>query len=52
MSRIKKNNKTNKKSVKNNHKNYKIEALEPRMLMDATVSQWMYEVVDVALTTQ
>lgn len=52
MSRIKKNNKTNKKSVKNNHKNYKIEALEPRMLMDATVSQWMDEIDEVNLTTQ
>lgn len=50
MSRIKKNNKTNKKSVKNNRKNYKIEALEPRMLMDGdsddnpTILQWMNEV--------
>ena len=52
MSRIKKNNKTNKKSVKNNHKNYKIEALEPRMLMDATVSQWIDEIDEVNLTTQ
>ena len=44
--------KNDKKSVKKIRNNYRIESLEPRMLMDASASQWMYEVVDVALTTQ
>lgn len=34
----KKNNKGSKK--KNNRKNYKIESLEPRLLMDASVNDW------------
>lgn len=34
----KKNNKGSKK--KNNRKNYKIESLEPRLMMDATVNDW------------
>lgn len=37
----KKNN--NKKNKKISRKNYKIESLEPRLLMDATVSQWQEE---------
>ncbi|WP_407449755.1 hypothetical protein [Fibrobacter sp.] len=37
----KKNN--NKKNKKIFRKNYKIESLEPRLLMDATVSQWQEE---------
>lgn len=37
----KKNNKGSKK--KNNRKNYKIESLEPRLLMDASVSDWSDE---------
>ena len=36
-------NKKNKKSKKNNRKNYKIESLEPRLLMDASVSDWSDE---------
>ena len=34
MSKFSKKNKTSKK---NNRKNYKIESLEPRLLMDATL---------------
>ena len=37
----KKNN--NKKNKKISRKNYQIESLEPRLLMDATVSQWQEE---------
>lgn len=33
----------NKKSKKNSRKNYKIESLEPRLLMDATMDQWHEE---------
>ena len=37
MSKSKKNN---KKSANKNRKNYKIESLEPRLLMDASVNDW------------
>ncbi len=41
MSRFKKNN---KKSVKNSRNNYKIESLEPRLLMDAALADdWIKE---------
>ena len=33
-------NKNNKKSANKNRKNYKIESLEPRLMMDASVSDW------------
>ena len=33
-------NKNNKKSANKNRKNYKIESLEPRLLMDASVNDW------------
>jgi hypothetical protein len=39
----KKNIKGDKK--KNNRKNYKIESLEPRLLMDASVNEWCTVVV-------
>ena len=42
MSYFKKNN---KKSANKNHKNYKIESLEPRLMMDATVNDWCTVVV-------
>jgi hypothetical protein len=38
-------NKKNKKSKKSNRKNYKIESLEPRLLMDASVNDWCTVVV-------
>ncbi len=41
MSNFKKNN---KKSANKNHKNYKIESLEPRLMMDASVSDWENEI--------
>ena len=42
MSYFKKNN---KKSANKNHKNYKIESLEPRLMMDGTVNDWCTVVV-------
>ncbi len=42
--------KNNKKSAKKNHNNYKIESLEPRMLMDAAASEWLYEIKDTTLS--
>jgi len=41
MSNFKKNN---KKSANKNRKNYKIESLEPRLMMDASVSDWENEI--------
>lgn len=41
MSNFKKNN---KKSANKNRKNYKIESLEPRLMMDATVADWQNEI--------
>ena len=41
MSYFKKNN---KKSANKNHKNYKIESLEPRLMMDASVTDWENEI--------
>ena len=42
--------KNNKKSAKKNHNKYKIESLEPRMLMDAAASEWLYEIKDTTLS--
>ena len=33
-------NKKNKKNANKNRKNYKIESLEPRLMMDASVNDW------------
>lgn len=41
MSNFKKNN---KKSANKNRKNYKIESLEPRLMMDASVTDWENEI--------
>lgn len=43
MSKSIKNNKKNKKSKNNKRNSYKIESLEPRLLMDASVSDWSDE---------
>lgn len=43
MSNFNKNIKKNKKNGNKNRKNYKIEPLEPRLLMDASVSDWSDE---------
>ena len=45
----KKNN--NKKNKKISRKNYKIESLEPRLLMDATVDQWQEELDSISAIT-
>lgn len=39
-----KNIKKNSKNKKNNLNNYKIESLEPRLLMDASVDDWNKDV--------
>ena len=43
--------KNNKKSIKKfNHNAYKIESLEPRVMMDADASQWLEEIDSIALS--
>ena len=49
MSKSKKNN---KKSKNNKRNSYKIESLEPRLLMDAAASQWNDEIEDMTLSAQ
>ena len=49
MSKFKKNN---KKSKNNKRNSYKIESLEPRLLMDAAASQWNDEIEDMTLSAQ
>lgn len=44
--------KNNKKSAKKNRNNYKIESLEPRMLMDATAYDWLVETYATNLSSQ
>ena len=44
MSNFNKNIKKNKKNGNKNRKNYKIESLEPRLMMDATVADWQNEI--------
>ena len=41
----------NKKSKKNTRKNYRIESLEPRLLMDATMDQWHEELDSISSAT-
>lgn len=41
--------KNNKKSKKNTRKNYKIESLEPRLLMDATAHDWETEIDGITI---
>lgn len=43
--------KSNKKSIKKFNRNaYKIESLEPRVMMDADASQWLEEIDSIALS--
>lgn len=45
-----KNIKKNSKNKKNNLNNYKIESLEPRLLMDASVDDWNKDVDAVTVS--